>query len=326
MNRNIEALLDRYRQGNTTVEENQLIEKWLAENGVADPAWQRLAPADKEQWLADVLTDVKATIGSNQPVRKLVPSHRYLWYKLAGAAAVLLVVFAVWSRFSGQPALPKDLAVVSIPRDQKKQITLADGSRVWLNAGAELKYPAVFSEKAREVYLSGEAYFDVQHDPAKPFLIHTGKVLTTVLGTAFNIKADKDQQTVEVTVSKGKVSVEDAGKLLGILTSNQQISLDLVSGKFAEKTVNANTVIAWQGNEMSFDDITFADAALQLQQHFHVKISFNNEKLKACRFSGSTLKGDQLDKILDVITGFNNATWQRKPDGLIVIYGDGCTE
>jgi transmembrane sensor len=326
MSRNIATLLDRYQQGNTTVEENQLIEKWLAENGVADPAWQRLNAADKEQWLADVFTDIKATIRQNEPVIKPISSRKYLWYKIAGAAAVLLVVCGLWWQFSGKRTSPQHLSVVSIPRDQKRLVTLADGSTVWLNAGAELKYPAVFPEKSREVYLSGEAYFDVQHDPARPFLIHTGKVLTTVLGTAFNIKADKDRQTVEVTVTKGKVSVEDAGKLLGILTSNQQISLDLVSGKFAEKTVNASTVIAWQGNEMSFDDITFADAALQLQQHFHVKISFNNEKLKACRFSGSTLKGDQLDKILDAITGFNNATWQRKADGQIVIYGEGCTE
>lgn len=328
MNRNIEALLDRYQKGETTIEENQLIEKWLTENGVADPAWQRLDRAGKDQWLADTFVEIKATIQQNKPPIRLKPARRYLWYKIAGAAAVLMIalgLYQIWPLSFGK-RVPEELTATSIPGNQKRQITLADGSRVWLNTGAELKYPKAFSDASREVYLSGEAYFDVQHDATRPFLIHTGKVVTTVLGTAFNIKEDPHGHTIEVTVTNGKVSVENAGKLLGILTSNQQISLDLVSGKYAEKTVDANMVAAWQSNEMQFDDITFAAAAIQLQQHFHVKITFDNEKLKNCRFSGSTLKGDKLDKILDVITGFNHATWQRKGAGEIIIYGEGCTE
>lgn len=327
MNHNhIEALLDRYLKRETSLEEDQLIEKWLAENGVADPAWQRLDRPDKDQWLSGVFVDIKASIKTNEPKVILKESGRYLWYKVAGVAAALIIVFSLylgWSLFEKQVSSP-ELTSISIPGDQKKQVTLEDGTIVWLNAGSELKYPKVFNEKSRAVYLSGEAYFDVRQDAARPFVIHTGKVLTTVLGTAFNIKEDLRRHTVEVTVTRGKVSVANNGQLLSILTSNQQVSLNLLSGVSAKKTVDATAVIAWQADDMLFDDITFADAAMQLEQHFNVKITFSNEKLKKCRFSGSTLKGDKLDKILDVISGFNKATWQRKSDGHIVIYGEGC--
>lgn len=317
MNPDIETLLDRYLKRETSPVEDQLIEKWLTENEIADPAWQHLNRPAKDQWLSEVLLDIKSSIKGNEPKVVLKESRRYLWYKIAGVAAVLMLIFGLYLSWP-------ELNSTVIPADQKKQITLADGTRVWLNSGAELKYPEAFAGKSRTVYLSGEAYFDVQHDPDKPFLIHTGKVLTTVLGTAFNIKEDLQRHTIQVTVTRGKVSVTDDGKLLSILTSNQQVSLDLSSRKAVKKTVDANAVIAWQNNDLLFDDITLADAAIQLQQRFHVKITFSNDQLKKCRFSGSTFKDDQLDKILDAITGFNNATWKRKSDGNIIIYGEGC--
>ncbi|SHF13626.1 FecR family protein [Pedobacter caeni] len=317
MNPDIEALLDRYLKKETSPVEDRLIEKWLTENEIADPAWQHLNRTAKDQWLSEVLLDIKTSIKGNEPKVILKESKKYLWYKIAGVAAVLLLVFGL---YLSRPELNSTV----ISADQKKQITLSDGTRVWLNAGAELKYPESFTDESRTVSLSGEAYFDVKHDPHKPFLIHTGKVLTTVLGTAFNIKEDLHRHTIEVTVTSGKVSVTDDGKLLGILTGNQQVSLDLSSRKSVKKTVDANTVIAWQHDDLLFDDITLADAAMQLQQRFHIKITFNNDQLKKCRFSGSTFKDDQLDKILDAITGFNNATWKRNADGNIIIYGEGC--
>jgi len=88
--------------------------------------------------------------------------------------------------------------------------------------------------------------------------------------------------------------------------------------------VNVNAVIAWQQSALHFDDISFADAALKLEQHFNVKISFRNEKVKNCRFTGTSLNGDKLDKILKVICAFNNATYETKPDGSIMIDGPGC--
>lgn len=322
---NIEDLLDRYLKKETTTEESQLVEQWLKDNGNADPAWQKLNRLHKDQWLSDVFAEIKGSTGTNKSNVVVMKPQKYLWYKIAAAAVFVISL----SFYLGRPILekkgmPSDLTVISVRDHQKKQVILADGSKVWLNAGAELRYPKTFAGKSREIYLSGEAYFDIQHDERKPFLIHTGKVLTTVLGTSFNIKEDQNRHTVEVTVTRGKVSVANEGKLLGILTPNRQLSFNLLSKIPTEKIVDAVAVIAWQDRNILFDDITFGDAAIRLQQHFHVKIAFSNDQLKNCRFSGSALNGDNLDKILKAICAFNQATWQTRPDGSIIIDGSGC--
>ncbi|ALL06377.1 hypothetical protein AQ505_13240 [Pedobacter sp. PACM 27299] len=320
----IEDLLDRYLKKETSTEENQLVEKWLTEQGNPGAEWQALDGSGKDQWLTSVFKDIKDSIHVNEPIVVKMKPQKKLGYKIAAAAAILFISLGIYFAW---PLLEKgrlfsDLNAVTVPDHQKKQITLPDGSKVWLNEGSKLSYPKAFNGKSRAVYLSGEAYFDIQHDSSKPFLIHTGKLLTTVLGTAFNIKADA--QTLVVTVTRGKVKVEDDGKLLSILTPNKQVSVNLSNSTFTEKTVDAKAVITWQDADLLFDDITFADAALQLQQHFQVRIAFNNDQLKNCRFSGSALNGDHLEKILKVICAFNHATWETKPDGSIIIDGPGC--
>lgn len=328
MSRNqIEALLDRYIKGETSTEENALVERWLEENGNSNSDWTGLDQPGKDKWLSSVFGDIKKTIRSGEAkVIQLPQSKNFLWRSVAAAAAVLIIFSVLYIEW---PALqshlrPVQLTALRVPANQKKEITLADGSQVWVNAGSEIKYPKVFTGKVREVYLSGEAYFDIAHDVQRPFIIHTGKVLTTVLGTAFNIREDKSKNTIEVTVTRGKVSVANGEKLLGVLTPNQQISFNTLKKEIIKGTVDANLVIAWQQSELHFDDVSFADAILQLHQRFNVKISFANDKLKNCRFTGSSLNGDKLDRILKVLCEFNNATYQTKSDGSILIDGAGC--
>jgi transmembrane sensor len=327
MDRNfVDDLLARYLKQETSVEENRVVEKWLEENRNGVSPWQTLDPVSKDLWLSNVLSEINISIKTDKTKTSPIPLQEVGWYKFAAVAAVLLVCLGlyIWLPQLSQNLNDTELITASIPNNQTKKITLSDGTKVWLNAGSELRFPDDFKGDTRTVHLSGEAYFDVQHDETKPFLIYTGKVLTTVLGTAFNIKEDRKKRTLEVTVSRGKVSVADGGKLLSVLTQNKQLSLDLVSRKTVEKTLEAEAVVSWVLTEMRFDDITLASAAKQIEQQFNVKIGFSNERLKDCRFSGAIIKADQLDKILDVITRFNNATWQRKPNGQIIISGNGC--
>lgn len=323
----IADLLDRYLKGETTNEENELVERWLEENSDANPRWHDLDRSAKDKWLSGVFSEIKNTIHETEAkVVSLPQRKRGIWLRVAAVAAVLLISFALYLEWpSLQSRLhPVELTALKVPVNQKREITLADGSQVWLNAGSELKYPKTFNRKTREVYLSGEAYFDVRHDADKPFIIHTGTVLTTVLGTAFNIKEDKNKHTIQVTVTRGKVSVANGNKLLGVIIPNQQISFNTLKAEAVQATVNANAVVAWQQSDLHFDDVSFGDAVAQLQKHFNVKISFRNAKLKDCRFTGTSLSGEELDKILNVMCAFNNAVYHIKPDGSIMIDGPGC--
>lgn len=318
----IESLLDRYVKGETTPEENKLVEKWLAENNNNTSEWQRLNQAGRDQWLTSLFSDIQNTIYSDEAkVVTFYPNKKW-WRSIAAVLAIILTLFLT------RPLIqnwlhPVQLATLSVPLNQKQKITLSDGSNVWINAASVLKYPTSFNGKTREVYLTGEAYFDIRHDSAKPFIVHTGKVLTTVLGTAFNINAGKNANTVVVTVTRGKVSVADGKHILGFVTPNQQIAYDITTDKPIRRIVNAQEVIAWQESDLLFDDITFAQAAKQLEGRFKVNISFANDKVKNCRFSGTALKGKSLDEILKVICAFNNASYHRS-EGYIIIDGNGC--
>jgi ferric-dicitrate binding protein FerR (iron transport regulator) len=255
-----------------------------------------------------------------------VPSKkRSLRPRFAAAAAVLILFLSIYLLWPAKQSLSHaDLTEVKVPGSLKKQIRLADGSQVWINSGSSLSYPLSFKGNTREVSLSGEAYFDISHDPNKPFIIHTGELTTTVLGTAFDIKEDKKLHTVIITVTRGKVSVSRGNRNLGILTPNEQISFNTVSRRAIKRAVDAQQAIAWQKIDLQFDNTSFEDAAKQLEQRYQVKIRFANEKVKNCHFTGASLIGESLDKLLKTMCDFNQATYHVQADGSILIDGQGC--
>jgi transmembrane sensor len=322
----VEDLLDRYLKNRTTIEENKLVEQWVEDNGNPNSEWQQMNRSEKDKWLSSVFVDIKSTVEHKGEKLIVIRPVKRLWYKIASVAAALIIVsglYLVWTRLDKDKASANTASISSI-KNQEKQLILPDGSKVWLNSGSDLKISNKFNGNVREVYLSGEAYFDIAHNAAKPFIIYTGEVVTTVLGTAFNIKEDKNKQTIEVTVTRGKVSVADGTRMLGILVPNQQISFNTQNSKAIRSIVDSRTIAAWHQSEIHFDDIKLADAALELEKRFNVAIRFKNEKLKDCRFTGTALKGETLESILNVICAFNNATFQTGPDRTIIIDGPGC--
>jgi transmembrane sensor len=204
-------------------------------------------------------------------------------------------------------------------------IHLPDGSTVVLNAGSHLEFPDSFENTTtREVSLTGEGFFDIKHDALKPFIVRTGKLTTTVLGTAFNVKAFANESNITVTVTRGKVKVSDNEKVLGIISPDQQITFDKVTASASQEIVNARKAIVWVENDIFFDDITMADAVQQLAGRFNIKIRLNNEAIRQCRFTATFVNGESLDQILGVICEFNKATFKYDASGAIVIDGDGC--
>ena len=206
---------------------------------------------------------------------------------------------------------------------EHKGITLPDGSRVVLNKQSTLVFSRHFNKTTREVSLIGEGYFDVKHDASRPFVVHTGKIKTTVLGTAFNIKYFDQENNVIVTVTRGKVMVQKEDKTLGVVLPDQQIVFNQKQNRSEVLAVEARRIIEWQENDLFFDDVTMDDAMTQLARRFNVKIRFANNDSKDCRFTATFLKGESLDEILQVITSFNHTEYQKKA-GEIIISGNGC--
>jgi transmembrane sensor len=323
---NIEDLLDRYLKKETTVEENEQVEAWLAAQEQDQNEWHMLDKTARAQWLNELFGDIQTSIAdNNSKIVQMKPKNNGLIRTLAIAAVVVIVFSLIWQWPLVKNLLnPQAFETLQVASDQKREIILSDGSKIMVNAGATFKYPKTFDGKTREVYLTGEAYFDIKHDSSKPFIVHTGKVITTVLGTAFDIKADQASEAIVVTVTRGKVSVSDGSRLIGYITPGRQISYDVKKQEHIERAADITEVLSWQDTEIHFDDITFGEAVKDLQVRFKVNIAFANDKIKNCRFTGAALKGKNINQILKVICAFNNATFRYEKTDSIIIEGKGC--
>jgi transmembrane sensor len=273
---------------------------------------------------AELLQKIKQKIDfSREPVK------RYPWKWLSIAAAVLLMgSVAVWLsksvRLQPQTAMLKNEHTVAKKNTAHKWVKLPDGSSVQLNQDSYLEYADSFEGKTlREVTLIGEGYFDIKHDPKHPFVIHTGKIKTTVLGTAFNISAYEANKSVVVTVTRGKVKVEDERKMLAVLTPDQQLSWNAKASSAIKLKVNAVAVLEWKKHDLIMDDITLEEAARIIADRYAVKVQFDNEKVKACRFTAAFLNRNDITQVLKVVGEITGATLTLK-DNLVQIDGPGC--
>ena len=217
--------------------------------------------------------------------------------------------------------LPKQEVVaereITTQYGSKTSKVLPDGSKVWLNSGSKLSYSGTFKGPKREVYLEGEAYFDVTKDAAHPFIVHTSAIDIRVLGTAFNVKAYNTEPTIEATLIHGLIEVTKLNKPNEpkmILKPHEKLIFDRFADKIAnEQDVKGNvnqqkittpaviiTQVAknnmadsaiietsWVYNRLSFEDENFVDIAVKMERWFNVKITINNEKIKGYKLTGS---------------------------------------
>lgn len=317
----IDKLLDRYLKGEATQEEQRLVEQWLESPAKEPSPWDEMQPELQDQWLEGTYHRIEGTIDAKgKKVVKLAPR-----LKLAMASAAIFIGFLV---FFFWPSPNHDVPTtswtsISVPAGKKQYVVLNDGSSVWVNGGSEIKYTAAFGDQTREIYLSGEAYFDVKHDANKPFKVYTGKLTTTVLGTAFNITANKLSKEIKVAVTRGRVQVANESKILGLLTPNEQLVYQDQAQSAVQSHVNAMATLKWLPDDLYFDNTTFDAAATALEKRYNVQVKFDNEKLKNCRFTGTIQKDKTLEQALNVICEFNHATYKRKSN-IVTVFGAGC--
>jgi ferric-dicitrate binding protein FerR (iron transport regulator) len=179
-------------------------------------------------------------------------------------------------------------------------ITLADGSKIWLNAHSSIKYPKKFGKK-REVDLQGEAYFEIAHDAKHPFVVHVGKTLTQVLGTKFNIKAYSTDSSVALTLTEGKVSFGLKSRHNILLTPGQEGIYDLKKGSLIKKQNDNPNFMAWKTLEFHFEEQPLGRVFQTLSEVYHFNYQFNNPQLTTRLLTASFLQRP-LDEVLQTIS------------------------
>lgn len=326
---NLYKLLRKYSQGNCTAEELAALEAWYAALGrqlpdqvmVPESDAAQLLTRQKLQELRNRLEQPVALPGLQvvkTPLWKKVFRYAAIWTGILVALGTGYYLLRTNSSRTGEYAVEQS--------GFNRFITLPDGSTVILHAGSKLEFPDAFTGTSREVQLSGEAYFDIRRDSLKPFIINTGKLKTTVLGTSFNIKAYPGLPEITVSVTRGKVKVEDARKVLAVLTPDQQIVYNTEEETASQQTINANAKISWTTADMTFENATFETIAANLSRRYQVNIQFSNEALKQCQIRVSFSGTESLKEVLDVICQVRNATYTIENGHDVLIKGRGCSQ
>lgn len=250
------------------------------------------------------------------------------WYRIAAIFIFGLCTFFAYQFFKPANVADTGTAIAwkktNTPGRQTSVIVLADGSKVTLNAASEIKYPVTFKGQTREVYLSGEAFFDVAKDHQHPFIVHTKNISIKVLGTAFDVKSYQDEHSTETTLLRGKVEItlnkrpakhillKPAEKFTLIHaadSSAERLNGDIYSitpMTYYKDDQDAILETSWMNNKLLFRNETFSLLSLRLSRWYGVNFIFESAQLKEAKFTGEFGKESLSEalKALQAITPF----------------------
>ncbi|WP_166922334.1 FecR family protein [Flavobacterium poyangense] len=225
---------------------------------------------------------------------------------IMAASVVLLVGLSCFFYLSSQTSTIKEYATK--PGEHTK-ITLSDGTQIWLNAGSLLKCPTEFDGDTREVYLTGEAFFDVAKDKKHPFIIHTNKMDTKVLGTSFNVQAYPNQTTQEVSVLTGRVNVKSTVTEENVyVTPGQKVVFKSKNSSLhAFSNIPMSSISLWRKNIIVFEDTPLPEVIATINRNYNIAVSVENKNLNNLKISAyfKELPADQVIRLVCTIINAN---------------------
>ena len=274
------------------------------------------AEEQKDKSIDTVYDRIKTQIDIPSPINKT--SSVRLWLQTAAALIVIASgVFWYAQRNNSSQINATTWSTASTKAKQMRTVVLADGSTVQMNAVSSLRYPAKFSGKSREVFLSGEAMFEVKKDANHPFIVHTEDLQVKVLGTIFVVKAYKNDDFTEATLFKGRVAVSLTANPDGefILKPNDKLNFKHLAAMptlskvlpFYEDKADGYLENGWTRHELIFKNTSFGDVSKLFERWYDLKITFKQEDLKALNFTGSFKNESEIEALnsLKLIENFS---------------------
>ena len=243
-----------------------------------------------------------------------VHRRRSIGSPLKAAASILLILsIGIPALYFGIIRNGNDESVMSHFSEQGvSTVDLPDGSRVFLNEGAEIDYPSSFGQE-RSVKLDGEAFFEVMSDPVNPFIVRSGNVVVSVLGTSFNVKTMKKSPDVEVFVEAGKVrmSLEDSEQSVTLEPGEIGYTEDSKLSLLEQSDPN---YISWKTKDFKFVETKLLEVLLELEESYHVRINTELLELENMMITTS-YRGQSIEAILETIGAAFNLTVNNRDDG-----------
>lgn len=287
---------------------SELIQEWelagkfqLKNKGDVDKAWSNFQSLVQE-------TKPKSKIYTLRPFLKVAAA-------ILITVSLSLIFFNSWNTQEYETGIGETLEVI-----------LEDESVILLNESSTLSISKLFNEEDRLVQFSGEAYFDIARDTEKPFIIESKGSRITVLGTSFNVDARPDDETIQVDVTSGRVSLSEIGKEESqiFLTEGMRGILDLTNKELVSKTYSNENFLSWSSNTLEFKDLKMEEVVEDISKHFKTEVKINNEAILNCNFT-STFTEPTIEEVLKVMTLTLDLSYVKSGEEY-VLSGEGCTE
>ncbi|GAB2703314.1 hypothetical protein GCM10027037_31350 [Mucilaginibacter koreensis] len=280
------------------------------------PAGAEAGEFDSTQVYNRVIEQIDAANSHKQARRKNI------MVAAAITGFLLLSAVAVYMLQVQAPVSYKELAAAN---GQISQVTLGDGTQVWLNSGSRLRYPEEFRGNTREVSLQGEAFFEVKHNASQPFLVHSGKLVTQVLGTSFNVKAYATDPVMKVDVVTGKVGVINKVQKTAqtiFLTANQEAVYDIKHAQLRKNEVAEGVVLSsWKDGKLVFKNQLLPEVLNALQRRFSIRLAAD-DNLHKCTISAD-FTGVALPDILTILSRLVKGKVTQS-QAVYQLHGKGC--
>ena len=259
------------------------------------------------------------------PRAQNISISRKTLYLTASTAAVILLLIGICSGLfyeriiQKNNQIPEGYTYIFSPRGQRTRVVLPDQTKVWLNSESSLRYPVSYNLKTREVQIKGEAFFQVQKNPLKPFLVYANEIKVKVYGTSFNIKAFPNEKNIETTLIEGRLSIttkDKNGKYgneiflkpnerciykrvpdIAVLKKSQEITQKEIAKEPRNEAVKEPTLILaeninpdqeakWKDGKLIFKEETFEELSIKMERWYDMKIHFTDDKIKKYKFTG----------------------------------------
>ena len=335
------ALIYKRLKGVISPEESTQLNNWVKEN----EDHHRLQQQIEENWavskdiLPPINIDAKKDFQSfkkrmqqhkmaqNNPekeekeaVIRTLRSSRRNWLAIAAALALPLLA-AIWLFL---PNNSPSMVVAQTATDEIKEIQLADGTLITLNENSTLQYPTAFNEAKRVVELTGEAFFDVESNPNRPFEVHTEKASITVLGTEFNVRSNPQEDFVSVNVEEGKVRFSSTliGKAV-VLKEKEVGTFDLKANELKKNTIDNNNASAWRTKSLIYRNTPLKLMLLDLKRHFKVQVDVTNPAMLNCPVT-ARFRNANPKSVLDYIVQIRQMELKKLDSNVYELSGGVC--
>lgn len=294
----MQKLLRKYIQGDATEVEKAQVLTWLDE----DPDHVREYMALRKLYAIEVWHggDVqKESTGSGHNPLIHENNVKRLFLSLTKIAAIILLTLGIAYYFNHKKEEVVAYQTLSIPAGQRAELTLADGTHVWLNAKSTLRFPQKFDPKCRRVELEGEGYFEVVHDVNHPFIVSVNDFNVQVLGTEFNVRA-YDKKTFETTLLTGSVLITSS-RMKGNVKLNPNETVSLKGGKLELGKISDPNYYRWREGLLCFDNETIGDLFEKFKRYYDVQIIVQRTELLTHRYTGKFRIQDGVEHALRVL-------------------------